>query len=94
MKKMKKMSLLFSNLFDLYFTLDNLITAINEFVDSQEYVVVRKRIKINKKKMLRKAILRCDKDEKHKYEKFEKRETFSRQCECLFEIIIILKNRD
>ncbi len=91
---MKKMSLLFSNLFDFYFTLDDLIVTINEFVDSQEYVVVKKRIKINKKKVLRKAILRCDKDEKHKYEKFEKRETFSRQCECSFEIVIFLKDRD
>jgi heme oxygenase len=99
MKEMKetenlKMSLLSSDLFDSYLTLDDLITAINEFVDSQEYVVVKKRIKINKKKVLRKAILRCDKDEKHKYERFEKRETFSRQCECSFEIITILKDRD
>ncbi len=62
------MSLLSPNLLDLYPTLDDLITAINEFADSQEYVVVKKRIKINKKIVLRKAILRCDKDEKHKYE--------------------------
>jgi hypothetical protein len=86
-----KMSLLSSNLFDFYLTLDDLITAINEFVDSQEYVVVKKRIKINKKKELRKAIFRCDKSEKHKYERFEKRETFSRRCECSFEVIAILK---
>jgi hypothetical protein len=86
-----KMNLLFSNLFDSYFTLDDLITAINEFVDSQEYVVVKKRIKINKKKVLRKTIFRCDKSEKHEYEKFEKRETFNRRCECSFEVVAILK---
>ncbi len=79
-----KMSLLFSNLLDFYSTLDDLVTAINEFVDFQEYVVVKKRIKINKKEMLRKTILKCDKDEKHKYKRFEKRETFSQQCECFF----------
>ncbi len=65
------MSLLSSNLFDLYSTLDDFISAVNEFAGSQEYVVVKKRIKINKKEVLRKTILRCDTDEKHKYERFE-----------------------
>ncbi len=85
------MSLLSSNLFDFYFTLDDLITAINEFVDSSEYVVVKKRIKINKKRVLRKTIFRCDKSEKHEYERFEKRETFNRRCECSFKVVVILK---
>jgi hypothetical protein len=89
-----KSNLLSSNLFDFYFILDDLVAAINEFADSQEYVVIKKRTKISKKKVSQKATLRCDKNEKHKYENFEKRQTFNRQCECSFEIVIILKNDD
>jgi hypothetical protein len=93
-KEIEKAKMLFSNLIKFYFTLDDLVTAINEFVDSQEYVVVKKRIKISKKEVLRKAVLKCDKDEKHEYEKFEKRETFNRRCECSFEIVATLKSDD
>jgi hypothetical protein len=102
MKKIKETKMLFSNLtkmllsnlIEFYLTLDDLVTAINEFVDSQDYVVVKKRIKISKKEVLRKAILRCDKDEKHEYDRFEKRETFSRRCEYFFEVVDTLKNDD
>ncbi len=61
MKEMKETKLLsdltemlLSNLIEFYLTLDDLVTAINEFVGSQEYVVVKKRIKISKKEVLRK----------------------------------------
>jgi hypothetical protein len=62
MKEMKETKLisdltkmLFSNLIEFYLTLDDLVIAINEFVDSQEYVVVKKRIKVSKKEVLRKG---------------------------------------
>ncbi len=98
MKETKLLSdltkMLLSNLIEFYFILDDLVTAINEFVGSQGYVVVKKRIKVSKKEVLRKAILRCDKDKKHEYERFEKRETFNRRCECSFEIVATLKSDD
>jgi hypothetical protein len=77
-KEIEEAKMLFSNLIEFYFTLDDLVTAINEFFDFQEYVVIKKRIKSSKKEVLRKTVLRCDKDEKHEYERFEKRETFNR----------------
>ncbi len=82
------------NLTESYPTLDDLVTAINEFAGSQEYAVVKKRTKVSKKGVLRKAVLRCDKDEKHEYERFGKRETSSRRCECPFEAVATLKSDD
>ncbi len=65
--------------------------AINEFANDQKYAIVKKRIKINKKKILRKAILRCDRERNDKLQKFERRKIFNRSCECSFEAVIILQ---
>jgi hypothetical protein len=81
------MKLLSSDLSDSYSTLDALVLAVNVFADSQEYALVKKRIKINKKRIIRKVIFRCDKREDSKSQEFEKRNTSSRSCLCLFEII-------
>jgi hypothetical protein len=40
-----------------YLNLNDLVCAVNEFADSQEYAINKKRTKVNKKKILRKAVL-------------------------------------
>ncbi len=91
---MKNSELLFSNLFNSFLTLDETIIAVNQFADTQEYAVIKKRTKINKKEVIRKITFICDKDEKMKSQKFEKRKTSTRACECSFETMIILKSRN
>jgi hypothetical protein len=81
------MKLLSLDLPDSYLILDALVLAVNEFVDSQEYALVKKRTKINKKKVIRKMMFRCDKDEDPKPQEFEKRDSTSRFCLCSFEVI-------
>jgi hypothetical protein len=83
--------LLFSDLSDHYLILNALLLVINIFVESQEYEVVKKRIKKRSKKVLRKAMLRCDKDRDSKTQEFETRETSIRSIECSFDLVITLK---
>jgi hypothetical protein len=85
------MKLLSSNIFEFYFSLYDLMTAINEFADDQDYAIVKKRIKISKKKILRKAMLRCDKKRNDDSQRFEKRQTFRRSIECSFKIVTTLQ---
>jgi hypothetical protein len=73
-----------------YFNLNNLVCAVNEFADSQEYAITKKRTKVSKKKILRKAVLKCDKRKENKLKEFNKRETSTRQCDCSFEAVAIL----
>jgi hypothetical protein len=85
------MKLLSSDIAEFFLTLNDLMTAINEFANDQRYAIVKKRIKINKKEVLRKAILRCDRERNDKLQGFERRKTFSRSCECSFEAVTILQ---
>ncbi len=91
---MKNSDLLSSNLSNSFFILDETFVVVNQFADTQEYVVIKKRIKINKKEVIRKVILMCDKSEKMRFQDFEKRKTLTRACECLFETMIILESKD
>jgi hypothetical protein len=84
------MKLLSLDIIDVYSTLDELIVAINQHASKQEYAVIKKRTKKNKKEILKKAMLRCDKDEIAKSQEFDKRKTSTRLCECSFETIITL----
>jgi hypothetical protein len=70
------------------------MTAVNEFVEDQEYVVVKKRTKNSKKDVLKKVVLRCDRDENSKSQEFGKRETSTRACECLFEAVVTFNSDD
>lgn len=81
------MKLLSLDLFDSYLTLDALYLAVNAFADSQDYALVKKRIKINKKEFIRKMIFRCDKRKNFKFQEFEKRDISSRSYLCSFEVI-------
>jgi hypothetical protein len=56
------MKFLSSNFFHTFFTLTNLMTVVNKFVEDQEYFVVKKRTKNNKKDVFRKVVFRCDCD--------------------------------
>jgi hypothetical protein len=87
------MKLLSFNFFNTFSTLNELVTAVNEFANDQEYAVIKKRTKNSKKEVLRKAVLKCDKDENSKSQEFEKRETSTRACECSFEVVATLESR-
>jgi hypothetical protein len=88
------MKLLPSHLSDSYSTLNDLVVVINEWVGSQEYAVIKKRTKINKKEVVRKAIFRCDRGGDLKPQKFEKRETSTRSCDCSFEVVVTLEEQN
>jgi hypothetical protein len=85
------MKLLSSDIVEFFSAFNDFMTAINEFASDQKYAIVKKRIKINKKEVLRKAILKCDKERNDKLQEFERRKTFNQSCECSFEAIIILQ---
>jgi hypothetical protein len=91
---MKNSDLLSSNLSNPFLTLDETLVVVNQFAGTQEYAVIKKRIKINKKEVIRKIILMCDKNEKMRSQDFEKRKTSTRACECFFETMITLESRD
>jgi biopolymer transport protein ExbB/TolQ len=88
------MKLLSSSFSHTFVTLNELVSAVNEFADDQEYAIVKKRIKNSKKEVLRKVVLRCDKDENFKSQEFEKRKTSTRACECSFEVVTTLESED
>jgi hypothetical protein len=88
------MKLLSSDLSDLYSTLNDLIVALNEFADSQKYALIKKRTKINNKEVIRKTVFKCDRDENFKSQNFERRKTFTRSCECSFEVFVTLQKHD
>jgi hypothetical protein len=85
------MKLLSLDIVEFFSIFNDFMIAINKFANDQKYAIVKKRIKINKKEILRKAILRCDKERNDKFQEFERRKTFNRSCECSFETITILQ---
>jgi hypothetical protein len=76
-----------------FYTLDDLVRVINEFADSQEYAIIKKRTKLSKKEILRKTMLKCDKEENNKLQEYKKRVIFTRQCDCSFEAVAILSDK-
>ena len=48
-----------------YASLDALLQAVNTFASSQGYAVVKRRTKVSKKGVLRKAVLMCDRNEEY-----------------------------
>ena len=54
-----------SDLLNNYSFLDNLIQAVNTFASLQDYVVVKKKTKVNKKKVLKKVVLMYDWSKKY-----------------------------
>lgn len=78
-----------------FFDLDSLIKAVNEFASSQGYAVVKRRTKVSKKGVLRKAHLICDRGRKYEVRGYGKRQgNTSIRTECEFEAIALLKLDD
>ena len=77
-----------------YDTLSELFTAFNEHAKSQEYAMIKIRIKKFKKSVLRKCVFRCDRKETFKNsENIDKRIHVSfRLIDCSYSAIVLLKN--
>lgn len=74
-----------------YYFLDELVKALNTFASFQEYAIVKIRIKVSKKRVLRKAILMCDRGRKHIDENRGKKDTISQKTNFLFDAIATLE---
>ena len=75
-----------------YHDLDSLIKAVNDFSSSQGYAVVKRRTKVSKKGVLRKAVLVCDRGRKYEASGHGKRRgNTSLRIECEFEAIALLE---
>ena len=61
----------------------------NQHVFEEEYAVVTKRIKKNKKNDIRKIWLKCDRKSIYKSEEYNKKQSFFCQIDCLFSLIIV-----
>ena len=74
-----------------YISLFAFIDAVNEHVEAEEYAIVRIRIKTFKKRVVRKCVFKCDKQNEAKNNHAtNKRFDFSRLIDCLFSAIALL----
>ncbi len=76
---------------DTYLSLDSLIEASNTFASLQGYAVVKRRTKVSKKGVLRKAILMCDRSKEHITENWCKKDTKTRKTDCPFDAVALLE---
>ncbi len=76
---------------DTYSFLDSLIKAINTFVSLQGYTLVKRRTKVSKKGVLRKAILIYDRSKEHITENWCKKDTAIQKTDCLFDAVALLE---
>lgn len=53
------------NLLDKYIFFNNLLQAINGFAFSQDYTIVKRKMKMSKKRVLKKAVLICDQSKEY-----------------------------
>lgn len=74
-----------------YSFFNNLIQAINTFASLQGYGIVKKRTKVSKKRVLKKAILIYNQSKKYHTRNWYKKETIIRKIDCFFDALIILK---
>ncbi len=75
-----------------YATLEELILAVNVFIVTQSYAVVKRRTKKSKKGVLQKAVLMCDRSKAHVDEGRFARDTTSRKYDCLFDVVALIKD--
>ncbi len=78
----------------MYFSLENLIVSINRHVESQDYAVVKQRIKKNFKiNQVVKIYFRCDREEKSKLKSHEqkRKHSFTRLMKCSFSCFVLNK---
>lgn len=79
------------NLLNHYTSFNILFQAINIFAYSQDYAVVKNRIKVSKKGVLRKAVLMCDQNKKYHTKSWNKRETATQKTDYPFNTLVILE---
>ena len=77
------------NLTDYYFFLEDILVVINNHAVAEEYVVIKRRIKISKKSVIRKINLICDRERVATHKEHERRDTDNRRCECSFDVVAI-----
>ena len=76
-----------------YDSLFELFHTFNAHVESQEYAVIKARIKKSKKDVIRKCVFRYNREKKFKNSDTDKRiHTSFRLIDCLYNAIVILKN--
>ncbi len=78
----------------MYLTLEDLIVTINNHVESQDYAIVKQRIKKNFKiNQVVKTYLRCDREEKSKNKSHEQKRKHSvtRLVKCSFSCFVLNK---
>ena len=86
---MKAMRLSLTN--TKYISLSALINAINEHVEAEEYAIVRIRIKTFKKRVVKKCVFKCDRENEAKNNHAtDKRFDFFRLIDCSFSAIALL----
>ena len=67
--------------------------AFNDHVDSQEYAMIKTRIKESKKEILRKCVFRCDRNKKANNDEIDKLfHVSSKLIDCLFSAVTLLQN--
>ena len=74
-----------------YLSLDELVKALNIFVSFQGYAIMKRRTKVSKKGVLRKAVLIFDRGKEHIDENGGKKDTTSQKTNCPFDAIAILE---
>ncbi len=79
------------DLSDNYTSLDALLQVVNTFTSSQDYAVVKRKTKMSKKGILRKAVLMCDWSKEYYTKSWNKRETATQETDCSFDVLAILK---
>ena len=74
-----------------YINLSALINAVNEHVEAEEYAIVRIRIKTFKKRVVKKCVFKCDRENEAKNNHAtDKRFDFFRLIDCSFSAIALL----
>ncbi len=74
-----------------YAFLDALLQAVNSFVFLQGYAIVKRRTKVSKKDILKKAVLMCDWSKEYHTKSWNKREIATRKTDCPFDTLAVLE---
>lgn len=86
------MELLLPQLEDRYFSLDNIMQAINFFASLQGYTIMKKHTKTSKKGIVYKVVLMYNYNKVYITEYWYKRDTSTCKTDYLFDAIVIIQN--
>lgn len=79
------------DLSEKYTSLEDLIQVVNTFASSQGYAVVKRQTKVNKKGVLKKAVLMCDQGKEYHTKSWNEREIATRKTDCLLDALAVLE---